>query len=221
MCTGAVTTLADGVTGGVWSSSNSFVGAVTDSTGILTTGAPDTVQIRYTVAAAGRGCSVTKTITVDPLPIPVITFSGVATHTLSTYPFYTSYQWYDSTTGLIPGANGTSLVIVANVSKYYYVVVTDINGCTGVYGYNFISHAGVGTIAGNEISIYPNPATDKVIITSAQSVKAVITDVTGRKAIEQDNATEVNVSGLAPGVYAITLYDANGLPVAKEKLVKQ
>ena len=113
------------------------------------------------------------------------------------------------------------LVIPANVRKYYYVVVTDINGCTCWNGYTFVSHAGVSTAGSNEISIYPNPATDKVTITSVVSVRAVITDMAGRKVMEQEDAKEVSISPLIPGMYIVNLYDEQGVMLAKSKLVKQ
>lgn len=219
VCTGAVATLVDAHPGGVWTSSNPFVATINDSTGVMITGTPDTVAITYTTS--GIGCAVTTVITVNPLPIPLITFSSLATHTLSTFNYYTSYQWYDSTAGLIPGATTMSLVIPAGVSEYYYVVVTDNNGCTGSYGYNYVTHVGVANLAGNDVKIYPNPAADKVTVSAGTGVKAVISDMAGRKVIERENATEVSIGQLAPGVYMISLFDEQGTLLAKEKLVKQ
>lgn len=218
VCTGSVNTLGDASTGGTWTSSNLYAATVGDTTGVLIAGHPGEVDITYTMP--GVGCMSVKTITVDPLPVPVITYSGNTTHTLSTSPYYTSYQWFDSSSGFIPGANTMTLVINPGTSESYYVLVTDNNGCTGANVYDYVTHAGVGSVTAGDITIYPNPATDRVIITAPVSVRAVVTDVTGRKGIEQDNAKEVNVSTLAPGVYIITLYNRDGVVIAKEKLVK-
>jgi hypothetical protein len=217
VCTGSVNTLGDATTGGTWTSSNLYTATV-DTAGVLIAGHPGEVDITYTVS--GVGCMSVATITVNPLPVPPITYSGNSTHTLTTSPYYTSYQWYDSTSGLIPGANTMSLVITPNTTEYYYVVVTDNNGCTGANVYHYITHVGVGSVIASDISIYPNPASDKVMITSPVSVRAVVTDMTGRKEIEQDNAKEVNVSQLAAGIYIISLYDQDGIMLTKEKLVK-
>lgn len=219
VCTGSVTTLGHTTPGGTWSSSNTYVATIGGTTGILVSGFPDEVSITYTLP--GVGCTAVSVMTVDPLPVPVISYSGNATHTLSTFPYYTSYQWYDSSAGLIPGANTMSHVIPTNVSEDYYVVVTDNNGCTGSYVYRYVTRVGVSALGDNGVSIYPNPATDRVIINSSLNVTAVISDVAGRKQVEQENAKEINVAQLAPGVYIVTLYDAAGVIVAREKLVKQ
>jgi hypothetical protein len=219
ICTGSVTSLANAMAGGTWSSSNTYVAVVDDSSGVMVSGFPDEVTITYTLP--GVGCVAVAVMTVDPLPIPVISYSGNSTHTLSTFPYYTSYQWYDSSAGLIPGAISMSYVIPTDVSKDYYVVVTDNNGCTGSYVYRYVTRVGVGTLAENEVSIYPNPATDKVLINSSVKVTAVVSDIAGRKQVEQEDAKEINVAPLAPGVYIVTLYDRDGVMIAREKLVKQ
>jgi hypothetical protein len=51
-------------------------------------------------------------------------------------------------------------------------------------------------------------------------VRAVITTVDGKTVIDQANATDINISNLADGMYMIMLYDANGTMVKTDKLLK-
>lgn len=65
VCVGATMTLSDGTTGGSWGSTNPAVATVTGSTGIVSGIGVGTTTISYTL---GFGCTVNKTVTVDPLP---------------------------------------------------------------------------------------------------------------------------------------------------------
>jgi len=77
----------------------------------------------------------------------------------------------------------------------------------------------------NSVSVYPNPATDNIFITvnSNNSVKAIrITDITGKNCYESSTLlnSSVDISGINPGVYFVTLIFNNDLQVTK-KLVKK
>ncbi|MES2703373.1 MAG: T9SS type A sorting domain-containing protein [Bacteroidota bacterium] len=217
LCSGATVTLADAVPGGSWTTTNAFVGAIS-GTGVFVAGFPDTVQITYATSMAA--CSVTKTMTVDPLPVPVITYSGPVTHTLSTFPFYVSYQWFDSSAGIIGGASASSYTI-PNLDEYYYVVVSDVNGCVGHYGYNYKSTLGVNGVSNGGVNIYPNPAAEKLYITAPVRVKAIISDLAGRKHMEREGALMLDISTLSNGIYMISLYDDSNTLLKTEKLVKE
>lgn len=103
------------------------------------------------VAEAGNYCgssaSNTLTVTVNPLPGPVITASGALAFCsgsnvlLSTGSGGTSYQWKKNGT-TIPGATLSSYM--ATVSGNYKVVKTNVSGCSG-------------TSSATVVKVYANP----------------------------------------------------------------
>jgi hypothetical protein len=175
--------------------------------------------IRYTLPLTG--CYRSKTVIIDALPVPTITYNYLYS-TLYATPGYSSYQWYDSTYGKIVGATASS--IAATHTTYYYVIVTDSNGCKGtssVFYYN-ISLVGVNSIANNpDVKIFPNPATGTVNIESNINVRAVVSGMDGRTEIDQPNAKSIDVSRLANGLYLVTLFDDSGARVSVQKLTKE
>ncbi len=218
VCTGSVINMTDAEPGGTWISSNNYVASVGGTSGVLSGGFPDTVNITYTISAF-RGCYTSKTIIVNPLPTPVITYN-YASHSVSTYSYYTGYQWYTSTTGLIPGATGPTLVL-PHAGDSVYVDVTDTNGCSSRASWYVYNYSGVNNITATTARIYPNPATSTLFIDASVNVRAVISGIDGKKVMEQANAKEVNISTLAAGMYLVALYNDEGQIVMMQKLVKE
>ncbi|MBE2289990.1 MAG: Ig-like domain-containing protein, partial [Chitinophagaceae bacterium] len=68
VCVGSTITLTNDTTGGTWSSASTSIASVNTS-GVVTGNAAGTTTISY---SKGTGCTVTKTITVNPLPTNVI-----------------------------------------------------------------------------------------------------------------------------------------------------
>ena len=66
--------------------------------------------------------------------------------------------------------------------------------------------------------IYPNPAQDKITITtSQQNMNVTIFKITGEKIIET-NSKKINTSKFAKGCYIIEIKDKNGFS-SREKLI--
>lgn len=96
-------------------------------------------------------------------------------------------------------------------SDDYYVIGATINGVT----YNHTPVLPVGVIEqtkNNTTSVYPNPATDVLSISSNKNLynyTAVIYDVTGKKVHEiKLNKNTINVKNLAQGFYSLKLTHA-------------
>ena len=71
VCSGLSITLGDGSAGGTWSSSNTVLATIGETTGVVTTAytsVTDTTTITYTL---GTGCTTTAVVTVDPDPGPI------------------------------------------------------------------------------------------------------------------------------------------------------
>lgn len=71
--------------------------------------------------------------------------------------------------------------------------------------------------AEDAIQIYPNPANEKIQISSDQNVMRIeIKDASGRTVMsETDKKDELNISNLKSGVYFLNLYTDNGINTAK------
>ena len=68
----------------------------------------------------------------------------------------------------------------------------------------------------SQLSISPNPATDKIVVnnTSTQKIQnVVVIDLGGKKIFESATAEEINISNYAPGVYFVKLTLESGAVV--------
>ena len=185
---------------------------------------PATVSGSYSVEIFVHGglCNETSSaisVTEWPLPNPLVTDT---LPNLYTQTNFVTYQWYLNTI-LIPGATSSNTPIIGNGT--YKVKVTDTHGCqsvsTGFPVSGWVPNAISTVNAGSEIKIYPNPAQDALHIDAPMAVRAVICSMDGRTLIDQQSATDINISTLANGIYTIRLYDANGNQLKVDKFVKE
>jgi uncharacterized protein YjdB len=218
ICPGVVDTFHDASRGGLWASSTPVQDTIIDTTGILTSRLSGNGVISYTLPT---GCMTTKNINIYPVPTPLITYVKFD-NTLYTDPIYVGYQWYDSVdAGPIPHATSPSLGGI--FSEWYYVVVTDTNGCKSPSAKFHFNNTitGIKTINGMEIKIFPNPSTGTIYIESPVNVRAVLTGIDGKTEINQPDAKELDIRRLASGVYLISLYDDSGAVLTVQKLIKE
>ena len=169
-----------------------------------------TVTLVATNAITSDTLSLLNYITVYPYPAP----QGILQNgdTLFANQGAVSYQWYQDGV-LISGATG--YYYVALQSGDYNVVCTDANGCE-VEAVIFNVVASV-TASGTETEavVYPNPAMEKLIISSGKEIKGLsIYNVLGEK-IEYGLFTvsttgrraEINIAKLSPGTYCVEISD--------------
>ena len=90
-----------------------------------------------------------------------------------------------------------------------------------------ISGSGGGTGTGfaninnnKDIRLYPNPVTSTIHIDAAEVVNVRIFSPDGKMVIEQQNATEVNVSSLSDGMYIIMVYSQDDVLLKTDKFMK-
>jgi hypothetical protein len=216
VCSGSTINLTDLQSGGTWSTSNIYVATV--DTGTVAGLYHDTVVVTYTTNAF-QGCYAKTTITVNPLPVPVISYN-YGTHSVFVVGLYSTYQWYNDRTGLIPGATAFSYAL-PHYNDSVSVTVTDGNGCTGSASWFYYDYTGVKNVNAPDVRIYPNPATTTLFIESAVTVRAVVSGIDGRMVMEQADAKQLDITTLASGVYVVNLYDDNGQAVLTGKLVKE
>lgn len=169
-------------------------------------------------AGPNFGCASydTVVVTVYPAPpVPVISLNGFV---LSTGP-YAAYQWnLDGQT--IPGATSVTWTALAN--GVYTVSITDVNGCKSTSAPVTVTGVSVGNVAaGNkDIYLYPNPATTTVWVKVAEKVNLELYTAEGRLIMHAANATSLDISALANGMYMIRVTDMDGRVLKNQRLVK-
>ncbi len=214
VCSNSLLVLSDAIPGGTWSTSNPYVADVATTTGVVSGHTADTATITYSVF----GCATSETVTVNPLPTPTLSFNWV-TGKLSTPAMYVSYQWYDSTSGPIPGATNNIITLPA-VKEKYYVMVSDLNGCAAPSEW-FKLPLGVNTPAAVSVHVYPNPATTVLYVDAPTNTSATITGMEGKVIMDATDVRQINVSKLPAGMYLISLYNTEGQAISVQRFVKE
>jgi len=169
------------------------------------------------IVTASSGCNAVSagvTVVVTVPTTPIISISGTE---LSTTGFV-SYQWYKDGSP-IPGATNANLVVVAN--GYYTVAGTDAGGCTTMSAIASIQTLGVSNLLvnGKDVNIYPNPASATVHIDAPAKLDIKICNLEGQTILTQKAASDIDVSGIANGVYMISLTDKDGNLIKVDRLI--
>ena len=170
----------------------------------------------YTVVVNGsNSCSAISNatgVTVNPLPVPVITISG---NTLSAPAGFNAYAWYRNS-ALIPGA--TASAYTPTQSGNYYAIVRNGNNCPGQSNAINITSLGVADhFSEDQFILYPNPANSSVKLKGlpqandkTSSIKVL--DVSGKiiltdeiKVNPEGNDKELDIAGLPAGLYFIKI----------------
>ncbi|WP_344822901.1 T9SS type A sorting domain-containing protein [Rurimicrobium arvi] len=189
---------------------------VTDTTPTLTVGKTGWYDVTATDVF---GCKATSgKVRVDVLPAPakpVINRSGIS---LSTNISYKTYQWYRNGK-LISGATGR--YYTAAFDGRYYVVVTNAYECAATSDEINYTVTGVAQVEKREdIRLYPNPSNGTVHIESPVPVQVVVKDIQGRQVAQLKDATAIDLSDYADGVYLFFISDNEGNFLRSEKIVK-
>ncbi len=74
--------------------------------------------------------------------------------------------------------------------------------------------AGISPVTNSNISIYPNPAKDKIYI--SEDAMIGIYNMNGRLIKNEDNKRELDVSGLKPGIYLLAIRTKDGINYQKQ-----
>jgi len=140
-----------------------------------------------------------------------------------------TYQWMRSSTsnGNFTNVNGaTNLNYTTNVSGYYKLMVTRVDGCTKLSSQYVITNASLNCRFGGSadvetasISVFPNPATDVMMVNFTATENTAYTfnvvDMLGKvvatdrfDAASGENTYRLNVSNITPGVYMLEVKGA-------------
>ena len=135
-----------------------------------------------------------------------------------------AYQWgYDNAltldSTLLPGKNTQSFYdpTADIVNNNYWIMLTK-NGCTQKYYYNAppASNSNVVKSENKGITLYPNPAGDKVFIqmsgTISQTYQILISNLMGEILVKKNDieaTSEMNIANLPSGIYNVMVISAN------------
>ena len=189
VCIGTNNTLTDATAGGTWSSSNTAVGSIGSTTGIIHGTTLGTTTITYTLST---GCYVTQQVTVDPLPLPITGIDSVCVGSTTSLT--------DATVGGTWISSQIDTATVGNTTG----IVTGVSSGTVTITYQLTA---TGCIATSTVTVHPLPA----IITGNSSlcigISHTLTDGTtgGTWSISDTTiATIVDTTGTYTGVAAGT-----------------
>src|SRR5690606_4685386 len=178
-----------------------------------------TSGVYHVIVSNAFGCvesSNSVSVTVHPLPNPIIVQNGMV---LSVPTIFSTYQWYRYNQAL-QGANQSSFTLTQN--GVYTVEVTNSFGCKNRAEVVVINNTSVQNVAGlsSEISVYPNPTKKILNIEAPIKVNALLQSMTGQILIEEKDAKQIDVSHLAEGVYMVSILDSEGQVLKVERIVK-
>ncbi|MEO5906745.1 MAG: T9SS type A sorting domain-containing protein, partial [Saprospiraceae bacterium] len=169
---------------------------------------------------AANGCDSIVNLSLD---VDVVDNSVTVTeNTLTANLSNAFYQWFNCDTGEdVPFASGQSFT--PSVTGNYAVRITDLFGCTIQSGCTMVVITGIEDLLSDKISIYPNPANDRIFILNNTGFKIEsigLMNILGKKlnATFQFNGNSIAINSLAKGTYLVSV-KIEGVEVVK-KVVK-
>jgi len=146
-CTGALDTLHDAISGGIWSSGNISVGAIGATTGILTGTTAGTTTI---TDSTSPGCKVSAIVTVNPTPTisftgaPAIICAGSSGGTGVVIPASTG-TWSSSNTSVITVGSGGGITGVSSGTSV--ITYTTTGGCNATATLTVVASSAISPVS--------------------------------------------------------------------------
>lgn len=160
-----------------------------------------------------------------------LTFTWEATQNTETYTLQIAED--DAFSTLLVDESGLTstsydFTLPDYLTYYWRVMATNTTGDSPWSAiWNFTTDLNIGTenlLSDVEINVYPNPATDYMMIDINQNAKASIYSLTGVliKTIDISNHnSRLDISDLANGAYLLKLYSTEGAYISSEKIIKK
>ncbi|MDB5236668.1 MAG: hypothetical protein JWR44_3661 [Hymenobacter sp.] len=223
--TAVAPTLGTGSTAGAFSSTtgltiNATTGAITPSTSTAGT----YLVTNQVTTAAGCVASATFSVTITPTPVrPTVTAAYNGATTTLTSSAATGNQWYFNGT-IITGATGQTYVVNGTAAQLgsYTVVTTSAQGCASLPSLPLVVTSSRSALPGTSLNVFPNPSPDGnltvELVGYRQAVTVTLFNAVGQLVLTRQVATpaagtaqQVELAGLAPGVYVLRAATAGGV----------
>lgn len=175
-----------------------------------------TSQVVYTsnLTTVGFGCDsiVETTVNVTTVDVAVSQNGG----TLTADEAGATYQWVDCDNGNAAISGETSQSFMPSSSGNYAVEVT-LNGCTETSGCTNMIVTGIHEAGNSDISVFPVPAKDVLFIKSDDAISqlAILSASGALILVDSQNRNQVDISGLAKGVYLLSVVTEKGTSHAR------
>ena len=138
-----------------------------------------------------------------------------------------AYQWYLNDAPIVGATMKSYLVAFTGI---YSLIVTNTLGCSATSNDTMLIASNYGPkindeetleIIDNEISVYPNPSTGLFNFTGVELLKAIVKDMKGIVIFETTEASNLNLTEKASGVYIVQFFNLEGALIKQMKLVKE
>ncbi|MFH2096782.1 MAG: T9SS type A sorting domain-containing protein, partial [Bacteroidota bacterium] len=107
-----------------------------------------------------------------------------------------------------------------NAGDEITATATDASGNTSEFAQNVSAIVGIrNKVKNNDVSVYPNPACDYIIINGEDIRNIRISDINGKILYSGEYRKKLNVSFLPEGVYILTIY--TDMETIRTKLIRQ
>lgn len=193
VCVGSTISLSDSVTGGTWSSTTTSVATVGSTSGVVTGVSAGTTTITYFL---GSGCTISKTITVNPLPAAI-------TGTLATCETQGTTTAYDATSGGVWSSATPSIATIDPSSG----VISGLSSGTATISYTLTA---TGCAVSANVTINPLPAAISGPTVVCEGLTVTMTDggsgtwSSSNTSVATVGSTTGVVGGVASGTSTIT-----------------
>jgi len=213
VCAGTAVTLTATVEAGtdiVWNND------VTNGTAFT----PTETEIYTVTVTNANECEATDTVTVkvNPMPVAVAALTGAAT--LNALPSAgQTYQWINCATNA-PVAGATASTFVATANGSYKVVVSN-GDCDATSNCVNVTTLGIAeNTADLGITLFPNPTTGKVFVSTSNNEAVAVTVYNAQGAVVADfgkvqNGEVIELTNVEAGIYVIRVATAQGTAVSR------
>ncbi len=139
---------------------------------------------------------------------------------------YKNFQWYKDGAP-INGATDSTYTATEN-AMYSVSVASALNGCLDSAWYeinNIIEDDDDVSVAqhtgANQVKVYPNPAQNIIHIQAPYPVHVQLKSIEGKLVLQQQSVKSIDISGVASGMYLLSITDKEGKVIHTEKLIKE
>jgi len=210
VCIGSATTLSNSGSGGTWSSSNTGIASIGSSGGLVTGITSGTALITYRL---GTGCYTTLTMTVNPIPLPIIGSPSICAGSGAIFTDATPGGYWASEntgiatigslagnlSGLLPGTDAISYTLTTGCYVISLINVNVLPGPISGSGVVCMGHSTTLTDAGTG-----NWSSSNSAIASVGALTGIVSGVSA--------GTAIITFELSTGCVATTVVTVNPAP---------